>query len=77
MKKASDILQEDKQLFALTKPTAKKSAKDKAKAPGQPRDYQNEEVAAQISLFDAMTDFRVQRRSGVSHELVQIAHALW
>jgi hypothetical protein len=76
VKKVSDIFQENKQLFALTKPTSKKPAKAKAKVPGQPRDYHNEEVAAQISLFDAMTDFRAERRSGVSHELVQIAHAL-
>jgi len=71
VKKVSDIFQENKQLFALTKPTSKKPAKAKAKVPGQPRDYHNEEVAAQISLFDAMTDFRAERRSGVSHELVQ------
>ncbi len=76
MKKVSDIFEEDKQLFALTKPTSKKPARPNVKAPGGPRNYRKEEAAAQTSLFDAMSDFRAERRSGVSHELVQIAHAL-
>ncbi len=74
MKKASEIFQEEKQLFGLAKPVPARLVK--AKTPNEPRSYRNEEIAAQTSLFDAMTDFRVERRSGVSHELVQIAHAL-
>ena len=76
MKRISEILEDDKQLFALTKPIPKKALKAKAADQGKPRDYRREEAAAQTSLFDAMVDFRKERRSGVSHELVQIAHAL-
>ncbi len=77
MNKVSKILQEDKQLFELTRPASNGlSTRNRTKLAGAARDYRSEEIAAQASLFAAMSDFRVERRSGVSHELVQIAHAL-
>jgi len=77
MLKLSDILREDKKLFALipSRDTPKKPARGRRNL-GEPRDYKAEEDRAQAELFEVMADYRVQRNSGISPQLIQIAQAL-
>ena len=73
MKKLSQIIAGDNSLFessGLTKPRLV------AKIKGEKRDYKEEEKAAQLSLYGDMADYRVQRNSGISPQLVQIAQCM-
>ncbi len=77
MEKLSQIAREDKKLFALIPSTVTPKKIQNAKHNlVAPRDHKAEEAQSQAGLFDAMSDFRMERKSGVSHDLVQIAHAL-
>ena len=80
MKHISEIVSEaskaNKQPRTPTKLALEKQPRLKKGTAKSRRNYRNEETAAQASLFEAMSDFSTERRAGVSHELVQIAHAL-
>ncbi len=77
LKKLSQILTEDKNVFALVPAPPKPVTFRKAKRnPNDPRDYKAEEARAQVELFEAMADYRVQRNTGISPQLIQIAQAL-
>jgi len=81
LRKLSQILTEDKNVFALvsTKPRRTASS-EKAlaapKTPGKPRNYGKEATVAQESLFEDFATYRQRRAEGDTGSLIQIAQAL-
>jgi hypothetical protein len=75
MKKISKIVADKTSLFETTGP-AKPRPVTKQKGEKQKRDYKDEQHDAQLALFTTMADYRVQRNSGISPQLVQIAQCM-
>lgn len=76
MKKLSQILEGDKHLFGLVPSPVNTLAPRSKRVPAASRDYRAEEAKAQAELFEVLADYRIQRRDGISPQLIQIAQAL-
>ncbi len=77
MDKLSQIISEDKMMFALA-PRERKTPHEKPakKTTPKTRDYKNETTIAQGSLFGELATFRQRRKEGDTGSLIQIAQAL-
>jgi hypothetical protein len=76
MKKISDVIADQSTLFKVTGLTVVPKSLRAPKPKGTKRNYREEEEDSQLALFNVMADYRVQRNSGISPRLVQIAKAL-
>jgi hypothetical protein len=76
MKKISEIVTKQSSLFQATGLTTVPKSLRAPTPKGTKRDYSEEDEDAQLGLFNIMADYRIQRNSGISPRLIQIAKVL-
>ena len=76
MKKISEMVEDQSSLFKLTGLRVVPKPIRAPKQKGTNRNYTEEDNDSQLALFNVMADYRVQRNSGVSPRLMQLAKSL-